>query len=101
MEEKEYEIVKTFQRVSPEEMFQRNLNRISKADYIRMAVKGLERNQAVLVPRNLINETSVRVSVNRINGDYKKMYKEEGYSDRLRKYSTHRESAGLAVVRMV
>lgn len=101
MEEKPYEIVKTFQRISPEEMFQRNLNRISKADYVRMAVHGLECDQAVLIPRKLINETSVRVSVNRINGDYKEMYKREGFSDRLRKYHTRKESEGIAVVRIM
>lgn len=101
MEDKQYVIVKTFERMSPEEMYQRNLNRITKTAYIRMAVRGLERDEAVLVPRRLINETAVRVSVTRINNAYKEIYKREGFSDKLRKYSVHREEGGVAVVRIV
>ena len=101
MEQKEYVIAKTFQRMSPEEVFQRGLNRVAKADYIRMAVNGLELGEAVLIPKGAINETSVRVAVTRINSAYKDMYKREGFSDRLRKYSVHRENEGVAVARII
>ena len=101
MEQKDYVIAKTFERMSPEEMYMRNLNRITKADQVRKAVDGLERDEAVLVPQSVINETSVRVAVMRINNGYKEMYKREGFSDRLRKYSVHREETGIAIARTV
>ena len=101
MEQKSYTITRTFARMSPEEMFQRNLNRVSKADYVRMAVHGLGVDEAVLIPYKAINETSVRVAVMRINNTYKEIYKREGFSDKLRKYAVHRDSEGLAVARIV
>ena len=101
MEQNEYVIVKTFERMSPEEMYKRDLNRITKADHVRMAIYGLERGEAVLVPRKAINETSVRVAIMRINNTYKEIYKREGFSDKLRKYSVHRGEDGIAIVRTV
>lgn len=99
MEYKEYVVTKAFQRVSPEEIYKRGLNRVTKAEQVRMAVQGLNQGEAVLIPTRAINETSIRVAVMRINDGYKEMYKREGFSDRLRKYSVHREEEGIAVAR--
>lgn len=101
MEDKEYVVVGTFERMSPEEMYKRNLDRVSRMDYVRMAVRGLGRNEAVLVPRKAINETAVRVSVTRLNKEYKEIYKQEGFSERIRKYSVHRQGEGVVIVRDV
>jgi hypothetical protein len=101
MGSEEYVIVKEFQRMSPEEMYKRGIDKISVQAYVELHVGDLERGQAVYIPNRLIKMQSVRVAVTKTNSYFKQIYKDEGFSDRIRKYVVHKDGEGVVVVRLV
>lgn len=94
-------VTKIFIKPTPEELFAYGIERLSVAAHVRRAVKGLGREEAVLMPDKLASPIATRVAVSSINKVYKEMYKQEGFSDRLRKYGVHTDKNGLFIVRIV
>ncbi len=87
--------------MTPEEIFTLEDGRVSGVRIVEDAVSTLERGESVVVPHEKLKYASARRSVNQVNAKYKQMYREQGFSDALRKYSTHGTEQGTEIVRLV
>ena len=101
MNDKEYVVVKEFQRMSPEEMYKLGVDKISVGTYVDMHVRDLDRGEGVYFANRMIKTTALRVAVVAINNVFKQIYKSEGFSDRIRKYAVHKQGEGAVVARVV
>ncbi len=101
MSDKEYVIVREFQRMAPEEMYKRNIDKISVSAYVDMYVSDLNRGEAVYFSSKLVNTPAIRVAIAATNNAFKQIYKNEGFSDKIRKYAVHKDGEGAVVVRVL